>query len=179
MSAFYIDGVLQVTDEDLSAVACHHAVTSSEWLGPRIQGVVEELRQRRADAATQRLVVERLQDLVEQARPAVRLALEVDAWARHQRSLEDYARCGERSPRRLPRGQGGTVTDAELDEMERGMRAFQLDDDRAREEWDPAQCALDLIAEVRRLRAEVQRLTVCDCGRKRSEGQCCICDNDE
>lgn len=53
----------------------------------------------------------------------------------------------------MPVGDGGAVTDAELDEMERGMRAFQLDDDRAREEWDPAQCTIVLIAEVRRLRA--------------------------
>lgn len=68
MSAFYIDGSLQVPDAELSAVAGHHVVTASEWLRPRVQGIVEELRQRRADAATQRLVVERLQAVVERSR---------------------------------------------------------------------------------------------------------------
>lgn len=76
MSAFFIDGSLQVPDAELSAVAGHHVVTASEWLRPRIQGIVEELRQRRADADTQRLVVERLQDLVDKkARAAVYVPL--------------------------------------------------------------------------------------------------------
>jgi hypothetical protein len=51
-----------VTDAELDELERHHLVGSSEWLRPRVEALVAEVRRLRADTAAMRAVQEELED---------------------------------------------------------------------------------------------------------------------